>query len=137
MNWTEIRHLFRIDATRPRLRKFGFLFGGIFLLIFVWNWYHAKPGLLLWGLTASVFFGVALLLPRILKVIYIPWMILANGIGFIVTHVLLAALFYIIITPLGLIKSLFGKDALNRGWSAESYWIERRKTDPGGMERMF
>lgn len=137
MNWTKYRNMFKIDASRPRLRKFGFLFGGIFLLIFAWHWYHANQGSLLWGLIAGVFFSAAWLLPRLLKVIYIPWMIMTNGLGFIVTHILLVVLFYVVLTPLGIIMRLTGRDAMNRKWSVDSYWIEHDKADPSDMERMF
>ena len=52
-------------------------------------------------------------------------------IGWVVTHLVLATIFYGLITPMGAIMRLFGRDRLHRSFdaSAESYWIAH---DPSG-----
>ena len=69
------------------------------------------------------------IIPRAIKWIYIAWMSVAFVLGFVMAHVILALLFFLIITPLGLIARLSGKDflSLKLDRSAKSYWIPRVK----------
>ena len=109
------------------LRKFGLvvggvfaLLGGIFLLRHKAHWpYFVWPGAVL------IFFG--LILPRMLKWIYLAWMAVAVLLGFIVSHVLLTFFFYLVIFPIGLLARLVGKDflSLKLDRTAKSYWLKR------------
>jgi hypothetical protein len=53
-------------------------------------------------------------------------MALALPVGWSVSHLLLLALFYLVVTPIGLLMKLLGYDPLTRGFdrSASSYWVE-------------
>ena len=120
------------------LRKFGLTVGGAFALIGLWFWWRAKPifpcllapGVLLVLLGAVV--------PRVLKHIYIGWMTFAFILGFAVSTVILAVLFYLIVTPVALIARLAGRDFLNRKLDrkAASYWIKRDRSS-GGQPRNY
>ena len=72
-----------------------------------------------------------LVIPIILKPIYFLWMIFATILGWIMTRVILSLLFYIIVTPIGLIPRFFGKQFLELRWdkSKESYWNFRTNED--------
>ena len=74
-------------------------------------------------------FGV--LLPSMLKPIHIVWMGLALILGFFMSRLLLTLLYVLVITPIGLVMRLFGKDLLNEKMrpEAETYWIKRQKQD--------
>tara|TARA_B100000315_G_C14298140_1_gene460564 strand:- start:60 stop:359 length:300 start_codon:yes stop_codon:yes gene_type:complete len=74
----------------------------------------------------------ALLAPFFLRPIYIIWMTLATIIGWVMTRVILIALFYFVVTPIGLISRLFGKQFLELKWnkSQESFWNIRPKVEP-------
>jgi hypothetical protein len=52
---------------------------------------------------------------------------LAWPIGFVVSHVVLALVYYLVLTPIGLAMRVFGYDPMRREFdrSAESYWIAR------------
>ena len=117
--------------TNRDLRKFCItmacalaVFGALFLWREkpVWPWLFGVSGFFL-------FFG--LLLPQVLKPIEWAWMKMAHFMGQIMTRVILTLSFYLVITPLGLIRRLLGKDQLNLKFdkNASSYWIP---VDPDG-----
>ncbi|MCE5270112.1 SxtJ family membrane protein, partial [bacterium] len=69
------------------------------------------------------------------------WMKLAHALGWFNTRLLLILVFYLVLTPVGLLMRLFGKRPLSLGWDkdAPSYWIEREKKpfDPAQCEKHF
>jgi hypothetical protein len=78
--------------------------------------------------------GVGLLLiilgfifPSVLRPIYKIWMLLAFFIGGIVSRVILTVLFYVVLTPIGLVLRLFGKDILDKKFDKrrKSYWVKK------------
>ena len=119
-------------ATPRDLRKFGLVVGGVFCALGLWfflrhkpyYWYVLAPGVPLVVLGA--------ILPRSLKWIYVGWMALAMVLGAIVSTVLLTLLFYLVVTPIGLVARLAGKDFLSRKLQpgAPSYWILRDASKP-------
>src|SRR5438132_13156703 len=115
--------------TGPRdLRKFGLLVGGVLaaLGILYLRRKSRYPWFLILGIVLLAF-GVVL--PRVLKYVYIAWMTLAIGLGFLMAHVILTLFFFLIITPLGLVARLVGKDFLNLKLDkqAATYWIRREQ----------
>lgn len=116
--------------TGPReLRKFGLLVGGVLgalgLTVLArgrgYYPYLLAPGLALLALGAAW--------PRALKHVYVGWMSLAIVLGFVVSNVILTFFFFLVITPMGCLARLFGRDflrfELHRG--AQSYWIAREQ----------
>ena len=55
----------------------------------------------------------------------------------VVSFIVLAIFYYLIITPIGIIFRISGRDVLCRNWQEEkdSYWVEHKKT--GDMQRYF
>lgn len=107
------------------LRKFGFIlsafivgaFGIIPPLLF------NKP-LLLWPwIIAVILFVPALIKPNCLKIVHGPWMKLGHGLGWINTRLILGVIFFVFITPFGIIMRLSGKDPMAKKFdkSKESY----------------
>lgn len=111
-------------ADRRRLRRFGLLVGGAFVVlgaVFLWRgrgaWpYLAGPGgaLMLLGLVA----------PRALAPVERAWMKLSLVLSVVMTHVILTLTFVFVITPVGLVRKLFVRDPLRlRADPARaSYW---------------
>ena len=113
-----------IKSEKSDLRKFGITIGVILLIIAGFLFWKEKESfqiLLTFGITSCIL-GIAI--PFILKPIYWVWMIFATILGWIMTRVILSLLFYIIVTPIGLIPRFFGKQFLELQWdkSKESYW---------------
>ncbi len=116
--------------TGPRdLRKFGLLVGGVLTilgLLYCWRGKPVYPYLLAPGLALMLLGAV---LPRTLKYIYIGWMAMAFALGFVISHVILTLFFFLVITPIGLVARLAGKDFLHRklNRNGASYWVPRQR----------
>ena len=118
-----------IKSGRGELRKFGITLGIVFGLLgglFLWR---EKPCYFFLFIVAGFFLFFGLLLPIFLKPIHKIWMGFALILGSIMTRVILSILFYLVITPIGLISKLSGKDFLDLKFnkSAVSYWVQRKK----------
>ena len=72
-------------------------------------------------------FALGALAPRYLVPVYAGLLVAVFPIGLVVSHLLVAFVYYACITPIGLILRLTGRDALNRTIDREatSYWIVR------------
>ncbi len=137
MNWTKYTGLFKIDTDRQKIRQFGLILAGFLLVVAGGRHFIGGHDPRYFIITGFVCALLALSLPGMLVVVYYPWMIVANLLGFAITHLILIVFFYIILTPLGLIRRSAGKDSMARKFHAGSYWITRGKDDQSDMERMF
>jgi hypothetical protein len=64
--------------------------------------------------------------PASIRMIYTTAMILAYPIGWIVSHLVLSAIYFGLFAPLGILFRLIGRDVLNIKFrSLETYWISR------------
>jgi hypothetical protein len=112
-------------AGKKTLRSFGFVMAGAFTVIAIllfWKQRAAAPWM---AGGAALFGGLGLLAPIILKPIYIVWMTFAHYLSFVMTYVILTLFYYIILTPVGLLMRLFGKDLLAKKFPGgkDSYWV--------------
>jgi hypothetical protein len=134
---------------RRALRQFGVIalvfFGG--LAAWAWNrdalaWFDLSPGsgrtaaAILGGLALYAAVGVAVA-PAILRPLYVVLTAVGLPIGWVVSHVVLALVYYLVITPIGLALRLAGRDPMHRRFERErqSYWIRRPGAVP--LERYF
>jgi len=125
----EIRQL---ETGKRELRKFGLLVGAVFTLLGIWFWWRGKGSYPYFLAPGAVLVVLGTVAPRVLRLIYVGWMSLAFLLGFVVSNILLTLFFYVVVTPIGLIARLAGKDFLNRKLDAqtESYWIIRDRSMP-------
>ena len=78
---------------------------------------------LILGAIALTVGPVGLVAPALIRPVFVGAMIVTFPIGWVVSHLLLGAVFYCLFAPLGLLFRLIGRDALDlRRRSAESYW---------------
>lgn len=119
-------------------RKFGILFGFIFLIIFFW------PGLSgsnfkVWPLIVSIiFFIITFIKPIIFKPFNIAWIKFGEILGLIIAPLVMALVYFMILTPVSLVVRIFGKDLLGLKFSKkkDTYWIKRQKK-LGSMKKQF
>ena len=113
-----------INSSKTELRKFGLTVGTVLVIIGLVLFYSEKSShtyfLSIGG--ALIIFGVVV--PKILLPIQKAWMAIAVVLGFIMTRVILSVLFYLVVTPIGLLAKLLGKDFLDRKIekNKKTYW---------------
>ncbi len=114
-----------IKSGDRELRSFGHVVGGVFFALgvfFLWKGKAHAPYFLWPGAALAILGFVA---PRALRPVQKAWMALALAMGWVMTRVLLGALFYLILTPIGLITRMTGKDFMGTKGSPPSYWTPR------------
>ena len=131
----------QIDRSPVRIRKFGYLFGVIGLGVAGYLLYWGNAAWVWWA-TGGVLFAVCgLLVPSLLKPVYVAWMAFAFVLGWVNTRVLLGLFFYLVVTPVGLVLRLARKDLLDKkiDRNAGTYWKKREKkpVDYARYERLF
>jgi hypothetical protein len=129
------------------LRKFGwamlFGFGLIGLALRAWPWHWPFPRAPRAATVCWVFGAVAGLLgltaTRAALPIYFAWMGVAFVMGNIVSRIVVAGVYFLVITPMGLAMRLMGRDKLQlRRRDVPTYWIVRApKTGNEDYERQF
>ena len=127
--------------SRKELRRFGLTVAVPLALLTIWGAWRGHPLLsaLLGGLALGLG-GLALLAPRLLRPVHKGWMRGAEALGWFNTRLLLGLVYYLVMTPIGLLLRWVGRDPLDRRLKDRpSYWIARTlQADPKGtMERRF
>jgi len=118
-------------------RGFGFVFTIVFVLIGLYPLLTASPPFV-WALVvATIFLLIALAKPSILRPLNILWFKFGILLGAIIAPIIMAVVFFIVVTPIGLLLRLFGKDVLDQKIDAKrsSYWIARGDNDRVGTMR--
>lgn len=112
-------------------RAFGLVFGAVFTIAGLWP-LLGGGAVRIWALGLAVAFLLAAAYPRILAPLNRLWTRFGAFLHRISNFLVLALMFYLVITPTGLVLRLFGGDLLklrfDRG--ARSYWIERQPPGP-------
>ena len=118
-------------------RSFGILFSIVFAIIAFWPTINGNP-LRLWSIPISVIFLVlGLLNSKLLNPLNIVWVKFGELLGRIIAPIVMAIIYFIIVTPIGLFMRLIGKDLLNIKFSkTNTYWIKREKKI-GSMKKQF
>jgi len=117
------------EANTPKeLRKFGFLVGGVFGLIGVWPKLFHGASLRPWAIIlAGLLILPALVFPKILSPVQRGWMKVGHVLGWINTRIIMAVIFFLVVTPMAWIMRLLGKDPMLRRFEpkAQTYRIKR------------
>ena len=118
-------------------RSFGILFSIVFAIIAFWPIIRGDP-LRLWSIPISIIFLVlGLLNSKLLNPLNIVWVKFGELLGRIIAPIVMAIIYFIIVTPIGLFMRLIGKDLLNLKFSkSNTYWIKREKK-VGSMKKQF
>jgi hypothetical protein len=107
-------------------KKFGIALGIILSIIATILLLKKKSIYIYFYGTGLFFILAALTVPIVIKPVFILFLYIAFVLGWVMTRVILSILFYLVITPIGLILKLFGKRFLDLKVSQKegSYWIE-------------
>lgn len=122
------------------LREFALTTGGIVAVLFglFFPWLLERPSprwpwvitavLVAWGLAA----------PRSLQPVYRGWMKFGLLMSKVTTPIIMGAVFFLVVTPMGVVRRLSGRDSLGRRFDASaSYRVPSRKPPIRNLEKPF
>lgn len=128
-------------VTDAQARKSALLVAAVLLGIAAWNLYRGRTTVaLILGALGGALVVVGLLVPPAARAFHTAWMRFAVVLGHVNSRVLLTLVYYLGVTPYGVVTRLVGRDPLRRrGAKAGSYWVERKATrqTPEQFERLF
>lgn len=127
------------DPSKRELAWFGLMFLVFFGLIGGLLWWRLQAqhvAFTVWGVAAAIT-AVYYAVPGIRRSIYLGWLYAAFPIGWVISHLVMGIIYFLVITPMAVIFSLIGRDALQRriDKGAKSYWVEHRTG--GDPQRYF
>ena len=119
-------------------KGFGLLFFIVFLLIGLWPLIKGESPRILFFPIALVFLILGLMNAKILNPLNRLWIKFGELLGKIIAPVVMAFIYFIILTPLSFLIRITGKDLLKVKYSnkVNTYWIKRIK-DLGPMRKQF
>ena len=128
----------KVPAKISSNRSFGFLFFVVFFVISLWP-LKSQGDLRIWTLVLSLLFLIlGALNSKLLTPFNKLWFKFGILLGSIVSPIVMGAVFFIVVTPVGLIMRFLGKDLLriNKNKTMSTYWINRDK-QKNSMKKQF
>ena len=118
-------------------KSFGILFFIVFFIIAIWPTLSDET-IRIWALGTSVIFLIlGIINSKILTPFKKGWIKLGEVLGRVIAPIVMGLIYFIIITPIGILMRLIGKDLLNIKFNKDkSYWIKRAK-NVETMKRQF
>lgn len=122
------------------LRSFGLLVGTVFSAIGIWPLLMRGEALRLWAIGLG---GALILLggmsPGLLAPVHKVWMRVGYVLGWVNTRILLGLVFFSLVTPMGIVFRLRGKDVMRQTFARDSptYRVLRRPRRQGHMKYQF
>ena len=120
-------------------RSFGVVFAGVFALIACWPlWAAQSPRW--WALGVAATFALAAVVrPQILHPLNRAWLALGRLLHLVVSPLVMGAIFFLCVTPIGWVMRRRGKDVLSlaRRSDLSSYWITRDRAEVQSMKNQF
>ena len=109
-------------------RSFGIVFFIVFLIIALYPLLN-DSSIRLWSLIIGLIFLVlGLIKSNILTPLNILWMKFGMFLGIFISPIIMGIIFFLVVTPIGLIMRLLRKDLLNlKKKNIQSYWLAKEK----------
>ena len=114
------------EINRSSNRSFGLVFFVVFILIGIYPLFH-QGSLRTWSIIIAVLFLIlGLSNSKILTPLNRIWFKFGIFLGKIISPVIMGIIFFLVVTPIGLIMKILGKDLLNLKFNKnKSYWIKK------------
>ncbi len=134
-----LKEIKEIQSSKTDLRKFGYTLGIAFGLLAGYFLWRGKPFALYVLALAVILLLFGFMAPTLLRPVQKAWMTLALLMGWVMTRVILVIVFYLVITPIGFVVRLSGKDFMNRSFPGRegSYWLDHAERVKEDYERQF
>jgi hypothetical protein len=125
---------------KKQLRSFGLTVGGIFAVIGLWpavvHWSAPRS----WAMVlALLLIGPALVYSRILYWPHKGWMLVCHVLGSVNTRIILGFIFFAVVTPIGIVRRLLGKDPMGRNTqpALDSYRVPRTPRPASHLTKQY
>ena len=119
-------------------RSFGLVFFVVFLIVALWPLKHEED-IRLWSLALSIiFFILGILNSKLLTPLNKLWFKFGIFLGVIVSPIIMGVVYFLVVTPMGILMRFLGKDLLNtrKVNNTSTYWIKRDKQQ-STMKKQF
>ena len=118
-------------------KSFGIVFFIVFVIISLYPLVNQED-IRIWSLViALIFFILALLNSKILTPMNKIWTRFGLFLGNFISPIVMGIIFFFVVTPIGLLMRLFGKDVLNlKKNKFSTYWI-KKTNQKSSMEKQF
>ena len=130
-----------VDSDKIKIssnRSFGLVFFVVFLIVSLWP-LTSVGSIRIWSaIISAVFLILGLINSRLLTPLNVLWFKLGMILGAIISPIVMGIIFFLVVTPIGFILRIMGKDLLNKKYDKEkeTYWI-KRNASIGTMKRQF
>ena len=110
-------------------RSFGFVFFVVFFVISLWP-ILSENEIRIWSLILSVIFLIlGILNSKILTPLNKAWFRFGIFLGNFITPIVMGIVFFLVVTPTGILAKLFKKDLINlKKNNDKTYWVEKKET---------
>ena len=114
------------ELTRRTIVSFALIVSAALLVIAALQWRRGAPQ---WVLVTLLSIAAALLLgaavaPALLRPVYRAWMRLGEVLAWVNTRIILTLIFFLVVTPIGLVMRLFGRSPIATAKRNDSYWTD-------------
>ena len=110
-------------------KSFGLLFFVVFLILALWPLKNGSNINLYFTISSIIFLILGLINSKLLSPLNKSWIKLGEILGMIIAPIVMALVYFVILTPVSFIVRIFGKDLLGLKFlkEKETYWIKRKK----------
>ena len=119
-------------------RNFGLVFFIVFLIVSLWPLIYEDPVRIWSTIISIVFLILGLMNSKLLTPLNKSWFKFGMILGNIVAPIVMGVVFFLVVTPTGLVMRIMGRDLLNKKYDKKkrTYWINRHK-DISSMKKQF
>lgn len=119
-------------------RKFGLTLAAAFGVLALLSWWRGgERAPIILGALAGFFLVGGLLVPTRLGPVQRGWMGMAHAISKVTTPIFMGVVYFLVITPSGVVRRLFGSNSLRAARGRTTGWVDRRDRPRGDMTRQF
>lgn len=131
----------RVSAglTAAQGRRFGLTVGGAFAVLAAITWWRGHQlTMYVFGSLGSVLILAGLIVPTYLGPVERAWMALAHAISKVTTPIVMSVIYFLVLTPVGLIRRVTSGNSLVHEAAASGFWKQRQAgSRRSSMERQF
>jgi Saxitoxin biosynthesis operon protein SxtJ len=119
-------------------RRFAFTVGIAFLVlaaISAWRGHHLPPRIM--GALGAALLLAGIVMPGRLSRVYRAWMGLASAISKVTAPIVIGAMYFVVLSPIGALMRLFGRNPLRHRERNGGYWLPAASGGRSNLENQF